>query len=78
MDQGQVRHLPAHKVCAVDTLAAGDVFHGVLTWALAQGVALAEGIALANAAAAIKCQSFGGRLGAPDRTELQRFLEASR
>ena len=75
MDQRQVRHLPGHKVRAVDTLAAGDVFHGVLTWALAQGVAFVDALMLANAAAAIKCQTFGGRLGAPDRTALQQFLE---
>jgi sugar/nucleoside kinase (ribokinase family) len=76
MDAGQVHHLPGHSIRAVDTLAAGDVFHGVLTWALAQGAKLAEGMALANAAAALKCQTFGGRRGAPDRAELQHFLGA--
>lgn len=74
-ERGQEHHLPGHTIRAVDTLAAGDVFHGVLTWALAQGVALDRSLTLANAAAAIKCQSFGGRRGAPDRDELQRFLE---
>lgn len=75
MDGGQMQRLPGHRVHAVDTLAAGDVFHGVLTWALAQKVPLPGGMALANAAAAIKCRTFGGRRGAPDRAELQRFLE---
>jgi hypothetical protein len=37
--------------------------------------AAARAIKLANAASAIKCQTFGGRLGAPDRTALQAFLE---
>jgi len=76
-DDGQVHRLPGHRILAVDTLAAGDVFHGVLTWALAQGVALDRGLVLANAAAAIKCQSFGGRRGAPDRAGIARFLEAT-
>jgi sugar/nucleoside kinase (ribokinase family) len=69
--------LPGHAIRAVDTLAAGDVFHGVLTWALAQGTDLFDCIAISNAAAAIKCQAFGGRLGAPDRPTLHRFLEAA-
>jgi len=75
MDGGRVRHVPGYDVRAIDTLAAGDVFHGVLTWALAQGVDLPDCITFANAAAAIKCQTFGGRLGAPDRMQLQRFLQ---
>lgn len=75
-DGGQQRHTPGHRVKAVDTLAAGDVFHGVLTWALAQGTAFVDAVTYANAAAAIKCQTFGGRLGAPDRDSLTRFLNA--
>lgn len=78
MDHGRSVHVPGHPVRAVDTLAAGDVFHGVLTWALAQGVEMAEAITLANAAAAIKCTIFGGRRGAPDRVALRQFLEAVR
>jgi sugar/nucleoside kinase (ribokinase family) len=75
MDRGRAVHVAGHQVRSVDTLAAGDVFHGTLTWALAQRVAMPEAIKLANAAAAIKCQTFGGRLGAPDRAALQAFLE---
>jgi sulfofructose kinase len=70
------RHAPGHRVQVVDTLAAGDIFHGVLTWALAQGSTFADAVAFANAAAAIKCLTFGGRLGAPDRDTLSRFLNA--
>lgn len=77
VEADQLRHVPGHPVRAVDTLAAGDVFHGVLTWALAQQVPLGDAMALANAAGAIKCQVFGGRLGAPTREDLQRFLEAA-
>lgn len=77
MDGDRIRHATGHKIKSVDTLAAGDVFHGVFTWALAQGVAVPECIAIANAAAAIKCQTFGGRLGAPDTAELHYFLRGS-
>ena len=38
---------------------------------------LPECSAIANAAAAIKCQTFGGRQGAPDRDELMRSLQGT-
>lgn len=77
MEGDAVRRAAGHRVRAVDTLAAGDVFHGSFTWALAQGAVVAECIAIANAAAAIKCQTFGGRLGAPDRDQLRQFFQGS-
>jgi sulfofructose kinase len=77
LEAGEICHAIGYQINAVDTLAAGDVFHGAFTWALAQGVALPECIAIANAAAAIKCQTFGGRLGAPDRKELLNFMNGT-
>jgi len=81
LDAGQLQRIAAYDINAVDTLAAGDIFHGTFTWALAQGVAprecIAIAIAIAIAAAAIKCQTFGGRLGAPDRAELLGFLQGT-
>lgn len=71
-----VRHVPAPPIEAVDTLAAGDVFHGSFAVGLAEGMDLEEALRFASAAAAIKCTRFGGRLGAPDRTETQAFLKA--
>ena len=35
---GTVAHLPAHEVAAVDTLGAGDVFHGAFALGLAEGM----------------------------------------
>jgi sugar/nucleoside kinase (ribokinase family) len=66
-DQGTVRHQAPPPVLAVDTLAAGDVFHGAFVTALVEGMKMQQIIAFANAAAALKCEVFGGRLGAPDR-----------
>jgi sulfofructose kinase len=56
-------------VIAVDTLAAGDVFHAVFALAIGErrAVADAAAAAFANAAAALKCTRFGGRLGARGR-----------
>jgi sulfofructose kinase len=63
-------------VVAVDTLAAGDVFHGAFALALAEAAPIPRAIAFANAAAALKCRSFGGRLGAPTRAEVEAALAA--
>ncbi len=71
---GDVRHLPAPRVTAIDTLAAGDVFHGAFTLMLAEGRSEPEAIRFASAAAAIKCTRFGGRLGAPTRDEVEALL----
>jgi sulfofructose kinase len=69
-----VRHLPAYAVPAVDTLAAGDVFHGAFALELARGKIAADALRFAGAAAAIKCTRPGGRTGCPSRQEVERFL----
>lgn len=69
-----LRHLPAFAVSAVDTLAAGDVFHGAFALELARGKASAEALRYASAAAAVKCTRPGGRSGSPSRDEVERFL----
>lgn len=71
-----VRHQPAFPVKAVDTLGAGDVFHGALALALAEGQESPQAYRFAAAAAAIKCTRFGGgRAGAPDRAAVDAFLK---
>ncbi|MBB3647632.1 ribokinase [Rhizobium sp. BK619] len=67
---GEIAHLAAPKVKAVDTLAAGDIFHGAFALAIAEGVAIAGTMRLSSMAAALKCQVFGGRIGAPTRAEV--------
>lgn len=53
----------------VDTLAAGDVFHGAFAVGLAEAMPVEQALRFASAAAALKCLRFGGRLGAPNRAE---------
>jgi sulfofructose kinase len=67
-------HIAAHKIDAVDTLAAGDVFHGTFAFGLSEGWPLERNLRFASAAAAIKCTRFGGRLGAPTRGEVEAML----
>ena len=51
---------PASPVAAVDTLGAGDVWHGAFALALARGLDLGAASRAANAAAAAKCARAGG------------------
>jgi sulfofructose kinase len=70
------RRIPAPRVVAIDTLAAGDVWHGAFTLGLAEGWDVATAGRFANAAAAIKCSRVGGRLGAPSREDVTKLLSA--
>ena len=65
---------PQARITAVDTLAAGDVFHAGFAIAIGEGKSVAEAARFANAAAAIKCTRPGGRLGAPPRAEVEALL----
>jgi sugar/nucleoside kinase (ribokinase family) len=69
-----LRRLPVFGVEAVDTLAAGDIFHGAFALRLAEGAAAHDALRFAAAAAAIKCTRFGGGAGAPNRAEVEAFL----
>ena len=77
LDRGQLRTIPAFPVTAVDTLGAGDVFHGACTLALAEGRDFPAAMLFAAAAAALKCQRFGGIAGAPGRAETEALLAAA-
>lgn len=73
-ENGAIRHVPGFPVKAVDTLAAGDVWHGAFALALAEGQDEVQSIRFASATAALKCTRFGGRKGAPARGEVAQFL----
>lgn len=70
-----IEHIPAFAVTPVDTLGAGDIWHGAFALALAEGQDEPEAILFASAAAALKCMKPGGRDGAPSRTDLETFLK---
>jgi 2-keto-3-deoxy-L-rhamnonate aldolase RhmA len=74
IEDGKLQHLLPPVVDVVDTLAAGDVFHGAFTLALAEGRSIRDAVAFANTAAALKCTVFGGRRGSPDRRAVMRSL----
>jgi sugar/nucleoside kinase (ribokinase family) len=71
---GVLRRMPVPAIKAVDTLGAGDVFHGGFALALAEGQGEAAAMRFAAAAAALKCRRFGGIDGAPLRQEVEALL----
>ena len=75
LENGEVVHEPAFPLRAVDTLGAGDVWHGAFALALAEGMRERAAVRFASAVAAIKCTRFGGRSGIPSRAEVEAFLK---
>ena len=69
-----IRQLPVFHVAAVDTLAAGDVFHGAFALALVEGRDTEGALRFAAAAASLKCTRFGGSAAVPMRHEVDALL----
>ncbi|MBB4372653.1 sugar/nucleoside kinase (ribokinase family) [Bradyrhizobium sp. cir1] len=75
-EAGALEETPAFPVEAVDTLGAGDVFHGAFALCLAEGKGVREALRFAAATAALKCTRHGGGLAAPQRIEVEEFLRS--
>jgi len=69
-----LRHSAAFAVEAIDTLGAGDVFHGAFALALVEGQSFPAAMRFGAAAAGLKCTRLGGSSGAPTRAEVEAFL----
>jgi sulfofructose kinase len=67
-------HIPSIKIQCIDTLGAGDVWHGAYCYGLVNQLSTIETAKLANTAAAMKCERPWGRLGAPKISELRERL----
>jgi ribokinase len=70
---GEPWRVPAPRVAAVDTTAAGDAFNGALAVALTEGRELPAALRFANAAAAIACTRRGAQPSLPTRAEVERL-----
>ena len=73
-EKGGLEETAAFPVHTVDTLGAGDVFHGAFALAITEKQELRQALRFASAAAALKCTRFGGAYAAPQRTEVEAFL----
>jgi sulfofructose kinase len=73
-EKGEIQETPAFPVHTVDTLGAGDVFHGAFALAITEKQELRQALRFASAAAALKCTRFGGAFAAPQRAEVEELL----
>jgi sulfofructose kinase len=75
LDEHQdLQETPAFPVHTVDTLGAGDVFHGAFALAITEQQEVRQALRFASAAAALKCTRFGGAFAAPQRAEVEELL----
>jgi len=73
-EKGEVTHIPAFPVEAVDTTGAGDIFHGAFLYYIAQGEEFYHCLRHASAAAALSTTRAGGRQSIPSRERVEKFL----
>lgn len=69
-ENGEFIHIPAFKVEAIDTTAAGDTFCGGLCVALCEGKSLKEAIVFASKASSISVTRMGAQVSIPMREEI--------
>lgn len=71
----EVVKVPAFEVKAVDTTAAGDVFHGAFVFAYLKGWDIEKILTFSSAVSAVKCTRRGARKGIPRFDEVIAFLK---
>ncbi len=78
MEAGKLCNVPSYAVDVVDTLGAGDVFHGAFCHFLLKRYKAERILRYACAAAAMKCTAGGGRGCLPTMEMLERFLATAK
>lgn len=74
INQNELLEIPAFRVQAIDTTAAGDCFNGSLAVALVEGKTTLDAIRFASAAAAISVTRMGAQPSLPFRSEIDEKL----
>jgi sugar/nucleoside kinase (ribokinase family) len=67
-------HLPAFEAQAVDTTAAGDIFHGAFAFAIAREMPLWESLRFAAMTASLSVRVPGGRASIPPLAQVREAL----
>ena len=73
LEGNTLQKLPAVQIDALDTVGAGDVFHGILAKELGEGRDFRGAATEANLVAALKCTKKGGRRSVPNLTQINAF-----
>jgi sulfofructose kinase len=71
--EGSIVHVEAPTVEVVDTVGAGDAFHGAFAWALMDGQTFVEAVHAGSLCGAANCTAFGARAGMLDRRGYEEF-----
>jgi len=74
-DGGALRRREAFPVQVVDTVGAGDAFHGGFLFALSRGAELDEAVETGSRCAALNCRRFGTREGMPTLDQLREAFD---
>jgi ribokinase len=74
-DGSQITHIPAPRVKAVDTTAAGDIFNAALTVARSEGASLPNACEFAVRTAALSVTRFGAQPSVPSRLEADSYIQ---
>ena len=70
---GLLKRMPSLKMQAVDTTAAGDLFHGAFVYALAKGYSLEQTLQIATITGALSVTKIGGRYSVPELEEVMNY-----
>lgn len=70
---GVLKRMPSLKMKAVDTTAAGDIFHGAFVYALAKGYRLEQTLQIATITGALSVTKIGGRYSVPELEEVMQY-----
>jgi sugar/nucleoside kinase (ribokinase family) len=60
-ENGAVKEIAVDPIDAVDTLGAGDIFHGAFSYYFADGLSFSRALEAASKVAALSCMSLGTR-----------------
>ena len=74
LEEEYLKTCPAEKIKAVDTCGAGDVFHGAFAVAMVEKMPFDQAMRFAGITAALKCLTFGGSVGVPNRAAVNLRL----
>jgi len=69
---------PAYEVDVIDTVGAGDAYHGTISFALSRGWPLKRAMQLAAAVGALCCCGLSGRGTLPTLDQAKQFLQKAR